>query len=54
MKNKYKLYEVEYMKGMMMYKYISETVCDNIIQAEDYFDGQMNTGCQYTITIERQ
>lgn len=53
MKNKYKLYEVDYIKGMMMFKFIADHVCDNIIQAEDYFDGLISHGCEYVITIEK-
>lgn len=53
MKNRYKLYEVDYIKGMMMFKFIAEYVCDNIIQAENYFDGRIHTGCEYIITIEK-
>lgn len=55
MRNKYKLYEVDYIKGMMMYKYIDFRTCDNIIQAEDEFEVSdiMKTGCEYVITIEK-
>ena len=55
MKNKYKLYEVDYIKGMMMYNYIGETMAFNIIEAEDIFEGtsQMKTGFEYVITIEK-
>jgi len=55
MKNKYNLYEVDFIKGMMMYKFIAETLCDNIIQAEDDFEvaDDIKTGTEYVITIEK-
>ena len=55
MRNKYKLYEVDYIKGMMMYKYIDFLVCNNIIEAEDEFEvaDMMKTGIEYVITIEK-
>lgn len=55
MKNKYKLYEVDYVKGMMMYKYIDDTMAFNIIEAEDIFEGnsQMKSNYEYVITIEK-
>lgn len=53
MRNRYKLYEVEHMKGMMMFKFITDHICNNIIEAEDYFDGRINSGAEYIITIER-
>jgi len=54
MRNKYKLYEVDFIKGMMMYKYKAETTCNNIIEAEDYFDcDYIEVGCEYVITIEK-
>lgn len=56
MMNKYKLYEVDYIKGMLMYKYIDNKMCNNIIEAEDEFEmhNMMKTGVEYVITIERQ
>jgi len=54
MKNKYKLYEVNHIKGMMMYKYICEGLYYNIIEAEDDFEAvNMHTGVEYVITIEK-
>lgn len=54
MRNKYKLYEVDYIKGMMMYKYIDEKICNNIIEAENEFEIiNMKLGIEYVITIER-
>ena len=55
MKNKYKLYEVNNIKGMMMYHYVTETMAYNIIEAEDMFEdgSHMKTGVEYVITIEK-
>lgn len=55
MRNKYKLYKVGYIKGMMMYKYIDDYIGNNIIQAEDEFEVRdiMKIGVEYIITIER-
>ena len=53
--NNYKLYEVKYIKGMMMYKFITKSLYDNIIQAENEFElsGLMIIGNEYVITIEK-
>ena len=54
--NNYVLYEVEYIKGMLMYDYITQYNADNIIQAEHYFEknGSIESNKQYVITIMKQ
>jgi len=53
MRNKYKLYEVDYIKGMMMYQFIAECLAKNIIEAEDNFEkcNQISIGVEYVITM---
>jgi hypothetical protein len=53
--NTYVLYEVKYIKGILMYDWICEQPADNIIEAEYIFEtnGSMESGAQYVITIKR-
>lgn len=55
MRNKYILYRVNLVKGMLMYTDVDNTIADNIIQAEADFEDRetMKTGCEYVITIEK-
>ena len=51
--NNYKLYEVDHIKGMMMYS--SDIDAANIIETEHLFETQGNiiTGSEYVITITK-
>lgn len=55
MKNKYRLYRIDHIKGMMMYYYISECLTFNIIEAEDNFENssQLQGYDEYVITISK-
>ena len=53
--NSYVLYEVRYIKGMLMYDWLSEQLADNIIEAEHIFEtkASMESGKEYVITIKK-
>jgi len=50
--NKYRLYVVEFVKGVLMVDFIKEVFADNIIAAENDFEkqGYMAAGQEYLIT----
>jgi len=51
--NKYKLYVVLLIKGVLMVDFIKEDFADNIIAAEDQFEkqGYIVKGQEYLITV---
>lgn len=53
--NKYKLYGVRLIKGILMYDWIADNIADNIIEAEHLFEigGSLVTGSEYVITISK-
>lgn len=53
--NTYKLYEVKYIKGMLMYDLVSQELANNIIEAEHLFEtkSSMMIGFEYVITISK-
>ena len=53
--NKYKLYEVRYIKGMLMYDYLHAEITNNIIEAEHLFETgeRMTVDNEYVITIHK-
>lgn len=55
MKNRYNLYKVKHIKGMLIYKDIDNVLAYNIIEAEDEFEirDKLQTGDEYVITIEK-
>ena len=52
---KYKLYAVRLIKGILMYDWISDSIADNIIEAEHLFEtnGSLSAGQEYVITISK-
>lgn len=53
--NRYQLYKVRYLKGMLMYDWIADELADNIIEAEHLFEtnGLMMSGDEFVITIKK-